>query len=381
MSSDQNLQLTSRNTDGRRLYFEILDSYLRKNLAVNGGWLDEVRFVMHTDVTADIDFLEDLVKQDDLEDYYKIMYEDYSTKGTVWGTFPKVWEHFATDEDALYIKMDDDLVFIDENAIPRIVTTLLAHPEAHSVLGNSINNRWNHYFHHGTGAILPYLPEPPRSSTGKREISWRASSLPRYEESLLPSVGEGPYMPPNFAPPFKGHCWLPLPRSEKHLLRTPFGDGSRLPDPKNSTKGPPVNWQIAAQEHYSFLEHLENEELSVYAFGRPSDGLWNIRYQHYNIHFMAFWGRTMRMRSFWGDPDDPQFIKNDEVALTMIIPKELNMPVLVDTRVIVAHFAFHDAGQRQDVLKTDLLDRYRDLADEKSGMKHNWKIPNPAGAG
>lgn len=84
---------------------------------------------------------------------------------------------------------------------------------------------------------------------------------------------------------------------------------------------------------------------------------------------MVFWGKTMKKRPFWGEKGDPQFIMNDEVALTMIVPKELDMSVLVDTRVIVAHFAFHDTGQREDVLKTDLLDRYRALAKERTCPK------------
>lgn len=330
--------------------------------------MDEIHIAMHTDDKADIDHIENIVNRDSLQNVYKILYEDFTTR---WGTFPRVWQQFATDEDTLYVKMDDDLVFLDDAAVPRIITSLLAHPEAFCILGNSINNRWNHWFHHGTCAVLPYLPET--SQPKEKDVSWRASTLPPYPISELPE-GDKPYISKDQGPPFKGHRWLPLPRTEQYLLRTPFGDGVGLPNPKTSQKGP-VPWQFAAQEHYSFLEHLENNNLDTYAWGRPSDGLWNTRYQHYNIHFMAFWGRNIKKRPFWGTEGDPQFIRNDEVALTMTIPKELAMPVYVDTRAIVGHFAFHDVNQRRDVLQTDLLDRYRLLANERSCGANNQKKP------
>lgn len=296
--------------------------------------------------------------------------------GSVWGTFPNVWGRFATDEHTLYVKMDDDLVWLDDNAVHHLVSALLTHPEAHSVQANIINSRWNHWYHYNTGAILPYLPEPESihvyQPAGRRP-SWKDSDLPEYPTASLPD-GDDLFIPVESRPPFHKHRWLPLPKSSKYLMRSPFGTGLSLPDPKTSTKGS-VNWQIAAQEHYSLFHHIEHDSLGVYSFGRNSDGLWNTWFQHYNVNFMAFKGSTMKKRPFWGSPRDSHFIKNDEVALTQIIPKELAMPVLVDTRALVAHFAFHLDGQREDLLKTDILDRYRALANERACAANNQKKP------
>lgn len=209
----------------------------------------------------------------------------------------------------------------------------------------------------------------------KREPpSWRASKLPDYPLSELSAEGQQPFLDPDFQPRFPDHRWLPLPHTAANLMRTPWGIGDTLPNPKDSTKGR-ISWQVAAQEHFSLFDHIEHDNLGVYSWGRDTDGLWNPWYQHYNINFMAFFGKTMKQRPFWGSPNDPHFIRNDEVALTQIVPKELAMPVLVDTRALVSHYAFHMDGQRENLRMTDILSRYRALANERVCSVRNQKKP------
>lgn len=137
----------TRTPVGRRIFVDILDCYLRANLAVNNGFLDEVHFIVHTEDQTDIAWLEDLVATDRMEPYYKVMHDDQDLDGgSVWGTFPNLYGKYATDEDTLYVKIDDDMVWLDDNAIPHLVSALLAHPEAHSVQANVINSQWSQYF-------------------------------------------------------------------------------------------------------------------------------------------------------------------------------------------------------------------------------------------
>lgn len=274
----------------------------------------------------------------------------------------------------MYIKIDDDMVWIDDEAIPHLVSALIAHPEAHSIQANVVNSQWNQWYHYTTEAILPYLPEPESARTlNHNSPSWKDSELPDYPVSALPP-GQGPALAADYAPEVSNQRWLPLPRTTRNLMRTPWGTGESLPDPKTSRKGA-VNWQIAAQEHFSLFHHIEHDSLGSYSFGRNTDGLWNTWWQHYNVNFMAFYGKTMKKRPFWGSPKDAQYIRNDEVALTQIVPKELGMPVLVDTRAMVAHYAFHLDGQREKLLKTDILARYRALANERVCGANNQKRP------
>lgn len=88
---------------GRRKRVEILKCYLERNLVDQGGWLDEVHFIRNTKDVEDLEFLEsivaanshfkivDLPEEDDGEDRYALS----------WKTM---------ERDAVYIKIDDDVV-------------------------------------------------------------------------------------------------------------------------------------------------------------------------------------------------------------------------------------------------------------------------------
>lgn len=52
----------------------------------------------------------------------------------------------------------------------------------------------------------------------------------------------------------------------------------------------------------------------------------------------------------------------DEGLLTEYVPRQLNMPVLLATRAIAAHFAY--GSDRKAMLQTDVLDRYRLYGNE-----------------
>ena len=84
---------------GRPPVVAILDCYLKKNLITNGGWLDEVRFVVNTQKEEDIAYLDELVAGEEL--YKKIVIENMG--------YNEVWEH-GVDSENMFIKIDDDIV-------------------------------------------------------------------------------------------------------------------------------------------------------------------------------------------------------------------------------------------------------------------------------
>lgn len=89
---------------GRKRYVDILDCYLQQNLASNGGYLDEVWFMMHTKEKEDIEWLKRLVINN--QDYKIIGQEDCSANNFKYGC---LWK-FATEDNTIYIKLDDDIV-------------------------------------------------------------------------------------------------------------------------------------------------------------------------------------------------------------------------------------------------------------------------------
>jgi hypothetical protein len=106
--------------------------------------------------------------------------------------------------------------------------------------------------------------------------------------------------------PFNGHRWLPVPPSELDIVKTPAG---RLTFDSHGSGW--RDWRIAAQTHYSFLQHLEEESLWRYKFN-----LWDYQYYRISVNFIGFWGDDI-VDAF------PFPVADDEEYLTMIRPKEL----------------------------------------------------------
>ena len=83
---------------GRPPVVAILDCYLKKNLISNGGWLDEVQFVVNTPNEDDIGWLDTLVDEEKL--YKKITKPEMG--------YNHIWE--LVEKEHMYIKIDDDIV-------------------------------------------------------------------------------------------------------------------------------------------------------------------------------------------------------------------------------------------------------------------------------
>ncbi len=89
---------------GRKRYVDILDCYLQQNLASNGGYVDEVWFMVHTEKKEDVDWLHGLVMNN--PDYKIVGQENCQSND---GKYGCLWSH-ATGDNTIYIKLDDDIV-------------------------------------------------------------------------------------------------------------------------------------------------------------------------------------------------------------------------------------------------------------------------------
>ncbi|KAL8644713.1 MAG: hypothetical protein Q9226_007627 [Calogaya cf. arnoldii] len=353
---------------GRPTTIAILDCYLKKNLVTNGGFLDEVLFAVNTDNKADIKYLDQLIKTNKL--YKKITYPVLGYK--------EAWEHSVVPEH-MYIKIDDDMVFFDDNAVANVVYSKVKHPDSLLVVANLVNSPETGWLHYHFGAIHSYLPEtkPPSDHSDGAALgpkAWRASALPMWNEEGemhfpitmdKPDGGEVLEADNPAAPPFKGHRWLPLPDPKKNIYKTPMSKSEYNP------YGPDwKSWALAAQVHYSLLENIEKNQLHLYHYGTSSpsssEGIWDTGFGRMNINFMAIWGKDV-LDNLPFDSDD------DEHELSVGLPVKLNRPVLVNTHAIAAHFSFRT---QHEVYDTDLMDRYRAYANEMVCTKDNQiKIP------
>jgi hypothetical protein len=196
-------------------------------------------------------------------------------------------------------------VWLDDNAIPELVETRMKHPEAFLVSSNIINNPLLGWVHYRMGAVHPYWPELEPSPVPHTN-EWRASSQPSWSGPDGFSFGlEDPA-------PFDGHRWLRLAKTgntaKLSLRDTPvgqiqygaFGTGWSA-------------WSIAAQEHASFFENLENGQLDLY---KTTSKMWDFSGDRLSINFMAVWGDDII--------DNLPIDNDDEPALTVDIPAKLH---------------------------------------------------------
>lgn len=109
-------------------------------------------------------------------------------------------------------------------------------------------------------------------------------------------------------------------------------------------------------EHYSFLDHLEKNELSLYKFD-----LWTYQNQSRNTNFFAFSGDDVVAHHVHGDDDE---------WWTVRLPAKLGRPAVLDGGAVAVYFGTVEQTSQihknpgRGLRDTDLLRRYRSYATE-----------------
>ncbi|KAL6789796.1 hypothetical protein J3E68DRAFT_86980 [Trichoderma sp. SZMC 28012] len=319
---------------GRRQTVSILDCYLKRNLVKNGGVLDGVIFVVRTKDAANLALLDKMVAS---EPAYERMQVDLKSKG-----YTSSYEFIQ--DDVMYIKMDDDIVYIEDTAIKAIASAKASRPDVYIMSANVVNQILFSWLHRNFGAVKPYLPElteRPADNDSVPLTDWRTSVLPSWE---------GPA-------DFKQETWS-AERHPKHRWLPVRGRNASYP--LNDTPIAKVDytfgyshkhWQVAAQEHYSLLENLEKDELWRYRF--PT---WDFQLKRMGIQFVAMMGKDINLAK----PIPP----DDEHHFTVEMPTRLGRHAAADGTGVVAHFSYGPQSGNPGVQSTDLLDRYRLFARE-----------------
>ncbi|KAK6952664.1 hypothetical protein Daesc_004955 [Daldinia eschscholtzii] len=363
---------------GRKRYVDILDCYLQQNLASNGGYFDEVWFMAHTKDEDDVAWIEDLVKK---TPGYKIVGKD-KCEGE---SYKCLWT-YAVEDKTIYVKIDDDIVYIHPDAIPQLVHTRIALPHPYAISSNLVNSPVTGMEQYHYGAIHPFLPDPSSTPSFHAAETWRPSEKKRYPKDQL--VDE--YKVMDMEPSYRGHPWLLISDDHYDLLKTPMGkyDQNRGSDPIAFGLAW-KSWAIGAQQQYSLLYNLEQNKMQRYFFGRniryPENALgpnasaiilpkgsgpggeqtYDTGYNRYNLNFCAVWGSDIR--------DQLPIKDDDEQDITSDIPRRIGRPFVIDTRSVVGHFSFFT--QKDGINKSDLLDRWRAFANEAVCPAKNQKKP------
>jgi hypothetical protein len=242
--------------------------------------------------------------------------------------------------------------------------------------------------HFHFGAIHPFVAEKSRKPSYLAAETWRPSEKPLYHDGPSNRSFEDIL---SLEPPYDGHTWLLLPGDNSFQLQeTPIGlNFHRNAGLHDLYIAAWESWAIGAQQQYSLLRNIERNEISRYFFGRPikylfsngttrgdisghsspnpqpgAEQLFDTQYKRTNIILVAMWGHDIGLSL-------P--LEDDELDLTINKPIKLQRPFVIDTRSVVGHYSF--GTQYEGIRRTDLLDRWRAVANEVACKSENQKSP------
>lgn len=180
-----------------------------------------------------------------------------------------------------------------------MVHTRATRPDYFLVGANIINQPLSSWLHWGLGAVHPYLPEnktfyPENSDRhGPQVVNWRASLLPKWS-------GPDDFNATEWSPPEgRKHRWLPVSHGNHHVLdKTPIASTTY----SAYTSSGWWNWAVGAQQHYSFFQNMERDELWRYRFHT-----WDYQDLRMGIQLIAITGRDINAVKPIGQDDEDYF--------------------------------------------------------------------------
>ncbi|KAI9804615.1 MAG: hypothetical protein M1833_006689 [Piccolia ochrophora] len=304
--------------------------------------MDEIRFIVRTKDANDLKYLNKLLEAN--PEYTSTLERGFDS----FSDYSKTWDNIDVNNDTLYIKIDDDVVFLEDTTLPIVAQKLADHPEYFAVSANVINNPALSWIHWYLGVVLPYLPEmtPPDQVLDdpdwNRSPSWRASKLPSWTGSSTFDFRS------DFPAPYEGHRWLPV-RNASSDDGTPI---TTTTFDKSSSGW--WSWSVAAQQHYSFLDHLERDELWRYKFD-----ILDYHYDRITVNLLGMRGKDI----IEGRP----FPRDDEGYVSQTLPKKTGRHAIIAGGALAVHMHFNAQRQAHDghgIMWTDALERYRSYAKE-----------------
>ena len=287
-----------------RAKLSILDCYLQQNLVSNGGVIDSVVLVPETGDEEDLDWLHLLA---DSYNAYTVASYIGREGDDHYAGINLAWRH--VQPGTLYIHICSEIVFLEPTTIPSLVETKLNRPEYAIVSANLVNQPTLSWVHHHLGVVRPYRPEMksllrPLNTSNLPRYDWRATDLPTWNGPRDFDVPADFGIPTDFQPPFNGHRWLPL-RTNETSFNPLTHEGLDMNGPGQ------WSWTTGALHHYSFLEHLEQNELHMYKFP-----MWDFQAELLSPSMIAMWGKDIiEVR--------PMPVQNADKWLSREVPKQM----------------------------------------------------------
>ncbi len=127
----ENYKIIATTPAGRQRYLEILLPYILKDR----GIIDEYHLWVNTSNASDIKYIKSF--QERFPDFIKLVWSPLTPNGSA-SVYP--FYQYCIESNTIYIKIDDDICFIEDGAFERLLRFRVAHPEYFLVYPNIINN-------------------------------------------------------------------------------------------------------------------------------------------------------------------------------------------------------------------------------------------------
>lgn len=136
---------------GRERYLSIMKKFLYRKM--EEGLIDEVQLWLNTINPTDIAYIDSMGAENPKVKVYRLdeaiipTWESYNALQTY-----KFFKHTHQD-DTIYIRLDDDIIWIEEGAIEKICQARIDHPDAFAIYPNIINSTLCTSWHQEIGAL------------------------------------------------------------------------------------------------------------------------------------------------------------------------------------------------------------------------------------
>ena len=294
---------------GRKMFIEILFPYIKKY----EYRIDEYHIYAATNNQEDLDYIEKFSAENKFVKVFRA--EGGKDPIYLWNECYKN----SQEEDAVYLKLDDDIVFIDDHLFSDFLDFRKNNPQYPIIYPMIVNNLY-------TSWIL--------QEKMSLEFSQRTNFNERWD-TVKHQISN--YLKSN-----------PIPDRLIHVI------------PEEFTLCP-IGWgdpEFAKSVHDKFLECLENNQIETFKnTNDDSDGMVLHNHPPVSINCCAWLGSGMKeYTAKYGD------VWQDEIWLSVYLPILSGQPNYIYFNSIVSHFSYYRQMQG-GILESNILERYNKIKD------------------
>lgn len=309
-----NYKIVAVTPAGRKMYLEILYKYLCKNKHL----LDRWDIWVNTKNESDLNYIKELGEKDS---FINIIYPDWPYESSYPNLSITPFWSKATDEDTIYIRFDDDVVFIDDNTIENLIDFRINNPEYFFIYPFIINNT-----HHSKDLQLKGLITEDYGVIGEYQ---NLHSDGINDRTSLHNMDFIRYLHEKFISYYNENNY--------NLLMTPEK----------------IVWDMCNSSY----QYNSNGELKKITNGTPQIA----------INCVCWFGSLFKKicpinNCFFDGEITQRDLTDEEAYITIVKTKEMNMFSCTAPNTLIVHFLFHTQRGKDGL--NDILEQYKKIAND-----------------